>query len=391
MVTPENNKFIFSRISFELAEAIKKAPENKLHMDDALIIAATPTVLLNYKSLEDLELKKVMLSMKRFLKRNPRFLEFKKDAVKEGLIEEWLPNIENDDKIGMLSDFALTPGVTDDGYIIYNPQVLANLTKTEHPDHEIYGKEEYTKRITRKDKSLKNKVLLKTIEPDKELETKLKPYIDWYKKNWEWIHPRESYKWEGVKHFQENFNLDSKDLPYNLKESFKKAGNLLSGSMYTPLSMLIKYCNHNTEEVREALRNLFDEDKPLYERSLKFLSDLNEIHKVNQEKGYFRPTDHTQQSDRATSVYLAFRYPNRHFLFKTSVWNDFKTEVELDYPSVNQFVGKLYGYERMADHIREVLIRDTELMDLLKKSEPEDMSDGHLLTQDFMYAIATYY
>lgn len=189
MVTPENNKFIFSRISFELAEAIKKAPENKLYMDDALIIAATPTVLLNYKSLEDLELKKVMLSMKRFLKRNPRFLEFKKDAVKEGLIEEWLPNIENDDKVGLLSDFALTPGVTEDGYIIYNPQVLANLTKTEHPDHEIYGKEEYTIRNTQKKKSLKNKVLLKTVEPDKELEAKLKPYIDWYKKNWDWIHP----------------------------------------------------------------------------------------------------------------------------------------------------------------------------------------------------------
>lgn len=391
MVTPENNKFIFSRISFELADAIKVAEDNKLHMDEALLIAATPTVLLNYKVLEDMDLKKVMLSMKRFLKRNPRFLEFNKEGVKQGLKEEWLPTIEDDDKVSMLSDFALIPGVTEDGYIIYNAQVFANLTKNEHPDREIYGKEDYTPKIYRKNKKLRNKVILEMVEPDKKLEAKLKPYIDWYKKNWEWIHPRENYKWEGVKHFQENFNLEADDLASNLKESFKKAGNLLSGSMYTPLSMLVKQATYSQEEIREALRNLFDESKPLNERSSNFLSDFNKIHKTNQDKGNLRPSDHTQQSDRATSVYLAFRYPNRHFLFKTSVWNDFKTEVELDYPSVKQFMGKLYGYERMAEHIREILLKDEELMSLLHQSEPDDISDGHLLTQDFMYSVATYY
>ena len=31
---------------------------------------------------------------------------------------------------------------------------------------------------------------------------------------------------------------------------------------------------------------------------------------------------------------------------------------------------------------------DEELMALLKESQPDDMSNGYLLTQDFMYAIA---
>lgn len=46
-VSPENNKFIYSRIVFELADAIKAADNNMLHIDDAIIVAATPAVLLN--------------------------------------------------------------------------------------------------------------------------------------------------------------------------------------------------------------------------------------------------------------------------------------------------------------------------------------------------------
>lgn len=46
-VIPENNKFIYSRIVFELADAIKAADNNMLHIDDAIIVAATPAVLLN--------------------------------------------------------------------------------------------------------------------------------------------------------------------------------------------------------------------------------------------------------------------------------------------------------------------------------------------------------
>lgn len=44
-VSPENNKFIYSRIVFELADAIKAADNNMLHIDDALMVGATQPVL----------------------------------------------------------------------------------------------------------------------------------------------------------------------------------------------------------------------------------------------------------------------------------------------------------------------------------------------------------
>lgn len=389
-VTPENNKFIYSRITFELADAIKAADNNMLHIDDALIVAATPAVLLNYKAIEERYLKRIMVSLKRFFKRNPRFLDFKKSAVAQGLRLEWLPTLEEDDKATMLSDFILTPAVSEDGYVIFNPTVFANLTRGEHPDRETYGKSDYIARPARKSPTKREKVLLSDVAPDAKLAEKLAPYIAWYKRHWAEIHDREDYKWNAVRHFQEHFDIDAEDFAANLRESFRKAGNLLAGSMYTPLSMLVKHAVLSPDEVRKAMVNLYDETKPLYERSAQFLDDLADIHKRNVDAGHFRPTDRDQQSDRATSVYLAFRYPDKHYLYKSSVWNNFKDEVEIDYPSLYQFVGKLYGYERIADQVRAVLVADDELMALLEESQPNDPSGGHLLTQDFMYAVENY-
>lgn len=62
-VSPENNKFIYSRITFEIADAIKAADNNMLHIDDALIVDATPAVLLNYKAIEERDLKRIMVSL----------------------------------------------------------------------------------------------------------------------------------------------------------------------------------------------------------------------------------------------------------------------------------------------------------------------------------------
>lgn len=390
-VIPENNKFIYSRIVFELADAIKAADNNMLHIDDAIIVAATPAVLLNYKYIEDKDLKRIMIPLKRFFKHNPRFLDFTKAAVAQGLREEWLPTLEDDFKATLLKDFILTePGVTDDGYVIFNEEVFRNLTKSEHPDHEKYGTSPYTPLPSRKSALRPNKVLLTSATPDAQLADKLAPYIEWYKNNWAKLHSMEDYKWNAVKHFQQHFDINADDIASNLKEAFRKADNLLSGSMYTPLSMLVKHAMISPDDVRQALINLYDKSKPLYERSSNFLIEFNEIHKHNVAAGHFRPTDHDQQSDRATSVYLAFRYPDKHYLYKSSVWNGFKDEIELDYPPLTHFIGKLYGYELIADQIREILMKNSDLMAKLYESQPDDPSDGHLLTQDFMYSIAVH-
>ena len=97
------------------------------------------------------------------------------------------------------------------------------------------------------------------------------------------------------------------------------------------------------------------------------------------------------QNPHSVSVYLAFRHPTRHYIFKDSVWRDFVYETELDYPSLSRFAHKLVGYEQICNHIREVVIADKELVDLHDRTYGKGRYDYHLLTQDFIYAIGVHF
>lgn len=137
-------KWVFSRIAFDLAAAIKAA-DGRLHIDDALIIAGTPCVLVDFNNVPDRDLKYIARAMRHFFKKNPRYTRFTKEAVEKGLCLDWLPNLEEEDKRAMLVDFKLTPGVDADGFIIPNEEMVMKLTEKEHPDNERYGKDDYTR------------------------------------------------------------------------------------------------------------------------------------------------------------------------------------------------------------------------------------------------------
>lgn len=385
---PDKNRIILSRITLEIASAIRCAPQNMLPIDDALVAAATPVVLLNYKGMNRREMKRIMVSLERFFKRNPRFLEFTKEGVAEGLRKELLPSLDADDKVELLADFRLTPGVTEDGYVIFNPKYMAKLPANIKPDKEGYKKKPYTPSVVKPKRTPKEKEVLTTVDPEPRMSEKLKDCIAWYKQNWHELHRLEKYKWEAVEHFNDKFNIEAEDLAANLKEAFWLETNLLSGPMYMSLAMLLKNARNSPDEVRRVLAALYDESRPLWERVQQFLADFSEIHRINQAKGVIRSNERHMQSERAISVYLAFRYPHTHYLYKSSVWSDFKNEVGLDCPPLSQFPCKLFGYEHIATQIRTHLLMDAELVDLLAASERTDLSDGHLLTQDFIYCIA---
>ena len=137
-------KWVFSRIQFDLASAIK-TNNGQLHIDDALIIAGTPCVLVDFANVSDIELKYIARAMRHFFKRNPRYTRFTKEAVSEGLRLNWLPNLEDEEKFAMLADFKMTPGVDADGYVIYDEEIVNRLTIKDHPDNERYGSENYTR------------------------------------------------------------------------------------------------------------------------------------------------------------------------------------------------------------------------------------------------------
>lgn len=136
-------KHVFSKIQFELAAAIKDA-DGKLHIDDALIVAGTPCVLVDYTNESNSSLKYIARAMRQFFRRNPRYNRFTKDAVREGLRQDWLPGLEDEEKRMMLIDFKMILGVDDNGYVLYDSDWVTKLTKNEHPDRDTYGTQVYT-------------------------------------------------------------------------------------------------------------------------------------------------------------------------------------------------------------------------------------------------------
>lgn len=379
--TPSN--FIRQRINRDVAVYLYEQSEYSI--DELLIIAATPAVRADFKNIDQKDLYRVMLKMKVFLKSRQRFLNFTKQAVMEGLRKEWLPQLEEDDKVRLLEEIAVIERIDEEGNIIRKEPVCTNFAKMDITDV-TYGKSDYTlppKSITRKEPII-------IAQPDVNLSEKLSPYIAWYKWWWKYMVRHEGFKWVATEQFDQ-FDINAKNLADNLRIALSKEDTLLSGHMNFSKDMLIKNAESSPEDVRSTLAMLFDENIDLAKRANDFVDQFTTIHEANKAMGKIKANQTPHQNPHSVSVYLAFTHPSLHYIYKESVWLDFKYETELDYPSLNRFAHKLVGYDQICNHIREVLIADKELVALHDASYPNDKSDYHLLTQDFIYAIGVHF
>lgn len=361
-------------------------------VDDILPIAATPCCIIPFKEVKDADLKMLMVAIKNFMRKHSRFLNFTKDGVLEGLRLEWLPTLEDDDKVRLLAGIKLIEAVDEDGVITFNEKLYTLFTAHQKPDRDKYGSEPYSAKSSAK-RSNTSKVKITSVAPVPQLAEKLAPYIEWYKRNWKYFQQEdmEGYKWTAMKHFQDTFDIDADNLADNLKEALSKEVNLLSGPMYMPKSLLIKNARYSQEEVRAALVALSDESKPIFERVDEFLAEFDRIHDANKKAGHHNERDHNMQSERAISVYLGFYHPDKHYLYKYTMWNEFASQIDFDREPLSRFPSSLYGYYQYCDQIRNVLLADKELTAMLERDRPYDNSNGHLLTQDFIYCIAYHF
>ena len=374
-------------------------------IDDLVIAAATPAIHTKFKEIDPKNMYNVMLRMKHFVSRHSRFKNFTKEAAAEGLRQEWLPTLEEDDKVALLENLMFIDHIEEDGTIVTDAKFYNSFVKVgkQYGDTTRYGDQPYTPL-----KPTLPKIKVTSLEPDKSLEEKLKPFVEWYKiwlkKNYMYNH--EHYKWVATAQFKSVFNIVKRfaedDLCGNLEKALSRQENLLSAPHYFAKQVLVKASRIAKEDVRSALIMLFDEEKPLSERAEEFINQMHDIvesHKAEEKSdNTFGPKETSQQDMHAVSVYLSFMYPDRHYIFKSSVWYDFRDIVGLSYPSLSVYTHRLTGYEDLCGHIRNVLLADQELISLHNDwyngsdaEHPKDISDYHLLTQDFIYAIGVHF
>lgn len=203
----------------------------------------------------------------------------------------------------------------------------------------------------------------------------------------------EKYKWQAVKHFQENWNIDADDFSAMFTESTKKTKNLLDSKNYLPRGMVLEFSKENPAKTRQMFVILFDENKKLSERIEQFKNIADELQANHNKSSPSKWKSHFQ-TDNAISTYLWLRFPQKYYIYK---WSEFQNVAkELDCP-VKFTKGHKENLENgfaLYDSICNELSKDEEIKKLLKSKltyncYPDDALKT--LTIDFGFHISRYY
>ena len=162
----------------------------------------------------------------------------------------------------------------------------------------------------------------------------------------------EMYKWEAIKHFQDNWDINASDFPEMLKCSLAKTYNLLASMNHFPAKMITIFAEKDPEKVRSMYIDLFDESKDVYERMETFKNAADSFVED--------PSHQSYQYENAISVYLWLRYPDKYYIYKYGEVSVAAKELESNYA---------FKKGAYADNVRNSISFKNELCEYIKQDE----------------------
>lgn len=222
-------------------------------------------------------------------------------------------------------------------------------------------------------------------------EFRLKEALVSYKRDFaQKLWPNEKYKWQAVKCFQLNWDVNATDFAEMLKKSLSATANLLASVNNFPARMIQKFAEIVPEEVRAMYIELFDESKDVYERinSFKLKSSILLERYGNGAAQHY-------QNENSISTYLWLRYPDKYYIFKLSEVKVVASELESDYRfKKGAYADNIHNFYALYNEICAELQKDDELRNMLAAqvdstcySDPEMRT----LTIDVGFYISQYY
>lgn len=192
---------------------------------------------------------------------------------------------------------------------------------------------------------------------------RLKDVLAQYKQNFvstQW--GNEKYKWEAVKWFQDNWNVNAADFPEMLSRSLDKTFNLLASNNNFPKGMIVGFAKAAPEEVRAMFIALFDESQDVFERMNAFKMQSS----ILLEK-YGNGAAQHYQYENAISTYLWLRYPDKYYIYKFGEIKTVASELESDYRfKKGAYADNIRNFLKLYDEISVTLKEDTELVNLFQ-------------------------
>lgn len=203
----------------------------------------------------------------------------------------------------------------------------------------------------------------------------------------------EKYKWQAVKQFQDNWNVNADDFYAMFEKATKKSNNLLDSRNFLPRGMILEFSKENPEKTRQMFELLFDENKSLSGRIEKFKNIADELQKNHNQNSSSKWKSHFQ-TDNAISTYLWLKFPQTYYIYKWSEYRNVAKELDCPVKFTKGHKENLENGFALYDSICKELAKDEEIKNLLKSKLSDDCySDDALktLTIDFGFQISRYY
>jgi 5-methylcytosine-specific restriction protein B len=199
----------------------------------------------------------------------------------------------------------------------------------------------------------------------------------------------EKFKWEAVKCFRDNWDINADNFAQMLSKAFAKSNNLLASVNYFPAKMITAFAKLAPEEVRSMFIELFDESKDLCERISNFKSKSQELLGK-----YGNGAAQHYQKENSIMTYLWLRFPDKYYIYKLSEIKSVSEKLESSYEFKKGFYNEnITNFIAFYDEICAELLKDNELRELLNSQITADCySDPmlHTLTIDVAFYISRY-
>ena len=190
--------------------------------------------------------------------------------------------------------------------------------------------------------------------------------------------PNEQYKYSAIDTFQQNWDLEAEDFSQMFLNSFKGRQNLL---FHNSWGFIEKLAKEFPEETREMFRNLYDESIDVSRRITAFQAKSKELFPQLQEVIIKKIQE--KQDERAISLYLAFRYPEKYILYKNDYYKNFCKKLGIKEKEVGQ---RFLHLQELADEIKQSgLLEDNRLVNICKLYSKHDWDDTYLIIQNILY------
>lgn len=201
------------------------------------------------------------------------------------------------------------------------------------------------------------------------------------------IWKQEHFKWEAVKHFNDNWDINAENFATMLKKSLDKCGILLFSMHNFSAGIIINFAKFAPQETKSMFVYLFDESISLSKRISYFQRTSIKLREKYDDGTWMEDFQNTN----IISIYLWLRYPEKYYIYKYPVVKTVADKLKSSFkPQQSNNTKNFIGCFSFYDEIHDVLINDQDMrkmLDSVLTPECYEDIDLRILTIDVGYYI----